>query len=1451
MKEGVQNFANLYTEIRTRNEKRWGTDRQAIVRAFGRDLRATVRDVVLELAQNAEDAGARRLCFRLYDKGLLVWNDGSPFSEKDVCSISGLLISAKDARSIGHFGIGFKSVLLVTQKPCVLSYPYAFWLDHALDPYPVDAADVLPPEAWELFHSEKTVFWLPADAPRLDPERIASVFDYRLAEILLFMRSLQEIQWKSPAARAAYRAQFQILQEGDWGTLYKVGIGFQKEEGAETVAEESRWLRLDWQVEIPEEVVRNIATHLKDEGDTEGAQRWENILSNNTEARRQTFSLAIQMDEGGNRPSPLEGRCFARLPTGYRTGLKFHISGRFATTVDRDRLREDDLLTRWALTEMEQMLIQVPELFKRLGRLTPPMWSIFPEKETDKNLFSPAVGALRRTLAEGSYFHGDDGGFYNRGDVYLAHTRELYALLDTDDLREVTGNPRARWVHPGLREGEAREVVKSLGVNSVEPSHILPWLQTRDASWFADRSDEWLGQLYQYLAGHEKLRAQSAQLPLVRLHDGRCVCPGEALMPPEPLLEILKPYDRYFPTVKHSLVQDPNTARALRELGVKEFEVHRALEHFFQTVYGKGTVPRVSKKKNREHIRMLFTLWNQRELRESALRTWSSLPFLRTQTGEYLAPDQTYLPPELGGQREVVEYFRLAGGRPFVAGDYARPEDDRHRWGEFLEALGVAWLPRMSNLSTDIDYPWEIKKWIANRETFTRIRGTPNQVPPHAKRFRIFERKIDGFEQAFQNVREKGNPDTVRTFWATIEGLLQKAPEWALDTLKYHHYYDDHHGWWYILYVRPALWLQQLQTTPWLPDDKGEPAIPSQLFHPDLKKVLGPAFRYVHEKVGIRRDSRLAQHLGIHVTAAVEDVLNYLMELSRKNVCEVETVRPVYEWLQSREKEATQIRQKFQEHPLILIPGAGWFCSDEVCWRDRTGVIPEVSEPWNDYRRFFREILQIPESPRPDHLARALLRMAEQTEHPDLNKIQKLASALDEVWEKIPEELQEHLRTEPCWPTSVGNEIRWERASRIYLRDREHIARLFRDSPLPWWVLNGLERLAERIGAGRVSAAQPEVRYSGVPLPQPEWTSRINCIWPLVKGFAQEDIPVPEIRRVKEIEVRYHLGYWVSAPEQVTSYFDRDNQRLYLSENAINHLARDIGNALEQELKVPNLREFIKDIWDQVEETDLLKETLQFWERERDVRLTDLLEMVPISTDKEAAGPGMKPALDEMGPRPLLDEQILPAALDTGISGRLRAGQLEGADQQAILITSATGVSGPPAIVPQTSCEESILGEQARSLPISIGEEPVPADQEPSVSPYQVAEEAMQRAREWWEKQGYNVKDVSTNPWLGYDLEITGRGVTYYVEVKGVKSGSRVSITENEWEVAREKGEQYYLQVVTLPEGNTYLVCSPTTVLANEAKRREQLQPIVHYDIPLEAIIRWAEDISSDEDNHF
>ncbi|MBC7228426.1 MAG: hypothetical protein H5T61_14545, partial [Thermoflexales bacterium] len=701
--------AEFYTQIRERNAKRWGTDRLRIVQAFGRDLRATVRDMILELVQNAEDARAQNLGFRLYDQGLLVWNNGICFSDKDVESISGLLISTKDARSIGHFGIGFKSVLLVTRTPYVLSGSHVFRLEQALDPYPVDSEDELPSEAWGLFQAGKTVFWLPCTGTSSAYE-ISRAFEQDLTELLLFMRSLKEICWESQTARTVYTSVSQVVFQEEGEESQEIHIRRQQDGDREHIC--TQWLRLDWQIAIPDPVIQDIVARLQSEEDVEGAQRWEKL---SPDARRQMFSLAIALE--GGKPRPLEGRAFARLPTGYRTGLKFHVSGRFATTVDRDRLRKDDPLTQWALAETERMLSQMPERLKRSGWFTPPMWAIFPVQKDDQSLFAQAVDTLRKTLSEGVYFHGDDKKLHPKTDVYLAHSRDLYGLLNVSALQEVTGNPNARWIHYELCEGETREVARSLGVPSVESHHVLRWLQSKEAAWFEARPDKWLEQLYRYLASHEELRSGAKELPVVRLHTHRCVRPSEALLPTKQLPEALEPYKRYLPVVDSSLIQDEKTAEALRRLGVKEFDTDLALRHFLQATYGGESKPSVEE--NREHIRMLFALWKQGELPPRALQNWSSLPILRTRAGTYVAPNQAYLPAGLGGLKEVEEYFHLAGIDRFVAEDYANPEESKDQWREFLEKLGVVHLPRSGAYQCELE-SWEVDEWIGERELFKK-----------------------------------------------------------------------------------------------------------------------------------------------------------------------------------------------------------------------------------------------------------------------------------------------------------------------------------------------------------------------------------------------------------------------------------------------------------------------------------------------------------------------------------------------------------------------------------------------------------------------------------------------------------------------------------------------------------------------------------------------------------
>ncbi len=101
--------------------------------------------LVFELLQNADDAmigqgtTSDRVCFTVTDDALWVANSGRPLGDADVQGLCGLGASSKAGASdrkrasIGHKGLGFKSVLEITSAPEAYSTEIAFRLgrDHA------------------------------------------------------------------------------------------------------------------------------------------------------------------------------------------------------------------------------------------------------------------------------------------------------------------------------------------------------------------------------------------------------------------------------------------------------------------------------------------------------------------------------------------------------------------------------------------------------------------------------------------------------------------------------------------------------------------------------------------------------------------------------------------------------------------------------------------------------------------------------------------------------------------------------------------------------------------------------------------------------------------------------------------------------------------------------------------------------------------------------------------------------------------------------------------------------------------------------------------------------------------------------------------------------------------------------------------------------------------------
>lgn len=89
---------------------------------------------IYELLQNADDAKATTVKFVLSNEKIEFFHDGTrEFSLSDIISITGVGNSSKesrDATTIGKFGVGFKAVFAVTDKPSIYSTTYNFQIEN-------------------------------------------------------------------------------------------------------------------------------------------------------------------------------------------------------------------------------------------------------------------------------------------------------------------------------------------------------------------------------------------------------------------------------------------------------------------------------------------------------------------------------------------------------------------------------------------------------------------------------------------------------------------------------------------------------------------------------------------------------------------------------------------------------------------------------------------------------------------------------------------------------------------------------------------------------------------------------------------------------------------------------------------------------------------------------------------------------------------------------------------------------------------------------------------------------------------------------------------------------------------------------------------------------------------------------------------------------------------------
>ena len=81
---------------------------------------------LIELLQNAEDSGAKEWKLIFDRDRIVVWHNGTDFDARDVVGVCSIDETTKRKDQIGQFGVGFKSVYEVTNRPQIFSDVYQF-----------------------------------------------------------------------------------------------------------------------------------------------------------------------------------------------------------------------------------------------------------------------------------------------------------------------------------------------------------------------------------------------------------------------------------------------------------------------------------------------------------------------------------------------------------------------------------------------------------------------------------------------------------------------------------------------------------------------------------------------------------------------------------------------------------------------------------------------------------------------------------------------------------------------------------------------------------------------------------------------------------------------------------------------------------------------------------------------------------------------------------------------------------------------------------------------------------------------------------------------------------------------------------------------------------------------------------------------------------------------------
>ena len=297
-----------------------------------------------ECLQNAEDQCASVWKVHFSPDRILFWHDGHTFDARDLVGITSIGLSTKSQNQIGLFGVGFKSVYEVTQRPQIYSGRYRFEI--ANFSMPRQLAET-PKDLPKGFTAENgTLLVLPLTLEKQVQGASKTLF-HKMTQldpvILLILKNIRNIE-------CTLDEQLSTPKKGNssrTGYLRKkqANPSIAKIENLETSKEES-YLYATEEVICPPQI------------------------KSLNQVRKTQLLVGLRCSPQGI-PQPLqedETTVYSFLPTSEHSGLHFFIQASFDLPINRERLAQSSAWNTYLLGKVPALLSQ---LYKRIKNTLP------------------------------------------------------------------------------------------------------------------------------------------------------------------------------------------------------------------------------------------------------------------------------------------------------------------------------------------------------------------------------------------------------------------------------------------------------------------------------------------------------------------------------------------------------------------------------------------------------------------------------------------------------------------------------------------------------------------------------------------------------------------------------------------------------------------------------------------------------------------------------------------------------------------------------------------------------------------------------------------------------------------------------------------------------------------------------------------------------------------------